>query len=324
MVATGWHSEACALRDVWDAHDEVFLNHYLVSGVEDPRINCSSIIERGLLAEMIMGSSQRSLIHDEFLFGAILCWVRSRLDEGMGAGALLDGLSRDVPSAPPGLRAIRQAVMAGPLLPWLEGYLAAPQVAGRLDLFQSAWADMLRAASADRTVEVLEFACGSANDYRFWDRFGYGRIIRYHGIDISTKNIANSRRRFPTVDFRCGDVLDSGWETASVDVVMANDLMEHLPPESAGHAISEMLRIARSEVWLGCFRLVAGNRIFGRPVGSYHVNDIGRDWLRLACPGCHLEVVDIPRLVARALPGVDYHNNRAGIVIITKPEPMDR
>ena len=69
--------------------------------------------------------------------------------------------------------------------------------------------DRWHAALADRqaaSISVLEFACGSANDYRDIEESGLARFLDYHGIDLTAKNIANARRRFPGVAFEVGDV----------------------------------------------------------------------------------------------------------------------
>jgi hypothetical protein len=246
--------------------------------------------------------------------------LRRLLDTGADAMELLEAIEARASTIPASILSIHHTCCQPGRFNWLEAYLLeqGSEHGPALEVGQALWRDRLQSATCDAPLELLEFACGSANDYRAWAACGLDRFVCYHGGDISGKNVANCRRRFPEIDFNYCDVLDSGWATASVDVVMANDLVEHLPPDAMEHAVREMVRIARSEVWIGCFHLVPGDGITVQASGDYHINGIGERWFDRICGGHDVQVVNISRLVAKTLPGIRYHNDQAGVVIIDK------
>ena len=102
---------------------------------------------------------------------------------------------------------------------------------------------------------ILEPACGSANDYRFIDRCGLSKFITYTGFDISAKNIANARTRFPNTDFRLASITDSGFADESFDYVFIHDLFEHLSLNALHQALAEVMRLIRREAWLHFFNV---------------------------------------------------------------------
>ena len=56
-------NENKALRWSWDQHPAEHLDHYLVQGIEDPRINCQSILTRALI--IVQASRHLLLEHPE-------------------------------------------------------------------------------------------------------------------------------------------------------------------------------------------------------------------------------------------------------------------
>jgi hypothetical protein len=64
-----------ALRQMWEQHDAAHLDHYLVAGVEDPRLNIQSILTRALLADSLFPDRFAALINEELRFGTILTWL---------------------------------------------------------------------------------------------------------------------------------------------------------------------------------------------------------------------------------------------------------
>jgi SAM-dependent methyltransferase len=118
--------------------------------------------------------------------------------------------------------------------------------------FQSQWRDAM-AQTATTPISVLEAACGSANDYRFFDAYGLARFLRYSGFDLSESNIVNAREMFPGIDFRCGNVFEISREDASEDFVIAFDLFEHLSLEGVDAALNEVCRVAGRGLVLNLF-----------------------------------------------------------------------
>jgi 2-polyprenyl-3-methyl-5-hydroxy-6-metoxy-1,4-benzoquinol methylase len=66
--------------------------------------------------------------------------------------------------------------------------------------------DIVRPSSS-LPVRLLDFGCGAG--HLFEHITAQGRTdIEYHGIDLSQRFIDSCRRKHPTIDFRCGDILE--------------------------------------------------------------------------------------------------------------------
>src|SRR5215217_3383450 len=118
-------------------------------------------------------------------------------------------------------------------------------VADRIDLFAQRWRDALTGCQAI-PLRVVEFACGSANDYRYFVEYGLAQFLDYTGrIDLSEKNVANAKRRFPDTDFRVGSILSLPEKRRSVDYVIGYDILEHLSLQGMFTALKTAERIAR-------------------------------------------------------------------------------
>jgi len=70
------------LKLSWDCHPSEYLDHYLVSGVEDPRINGQSILTRALLTDALYPGRFDALLTEELRFGAVLTWILQQLEKG--------------------------------------------------------------------------------------------------------------------------------------------------------------------------------------------------------------------------------------------------
>jgi len=193
-------TESDRLRRSWQRVEAETLDAYLVSGVEDPRINVQSILNRALLCDAIFPGRFTRLIEEELHFG----FTTTR--------NLIDG------NEPP---------------------------AKSLDAFQNIWRRELDGLSHEG-YSLFEPACGSANDYRYLASYGIARFFRYAGLDIAPKNVANARRRFPNVDFRVGDLMQSGLADLSFDFSFVHDLFEHLSLDGVHRAVEELLRLTSS------------------------------------------------------------------------------
>src|SRR5215468_4653252 len=68
-------TESERLARSWLQHDSAWLRDYLVSGVEDPRINLQSIFTRHFLIRAFSGEQFRDLMEHEYRFGAIMNWL---------------------------------------------------------------------------------------------------------------------------------------------------------------------------------------------------------------------------------------------------------
>jgi SAM-dependent methyltransferase len=229
------------------------LDAYLVSGHQNPRINVQSILVRHFLTRRLFGNDFDDLMDAEIRFAIGLNeTIRLRAIElGVKMGSFTD------PAKRAGVRRVDQAIE------------------GRDGEFMVRWESALAGRQAT-PISVVEFACGSANDYRAFDESGIARFLDYRGVDLTTKNIANARRRFPGVDFEIGDITRLPFPDASFDYVIASDIFEHLPPDGLSSALHEAVRLARRGVVLTFFRMSDIPDHVVRPKGLYHTNLLSR------------------------------------------------
>ena len=161
-------TEEAKLRGVWAGYRQDMLERYLVSGYQDPRINAQSILARHTLVRALFGDDFESLMREELAFAVELNEaVRVRAEElGVTISATLD------PEAYADIQRVTEVI------------------ADRAPLFAGRWRDALAGREA-APLTVLEFACGSANDYRAFADYGIARFLDYTGVDLNETNIAN-------------------------------------------------------------------------------------------------------------------------------------
>ncbi|HUW62657.1 MAG TPA: class I SAM-dependent methyltransferase [Candidatus Bathyarchaeia archaeon] len=315
------------LRWAWDRYTQEHLDSYLVSGVEDPRINFQSILTRALIADSLFSGRFDALIDAEWRFGLCLTWLLERLRNVPDGWSILDHLeNRDEAQCPHFLIETYHALQHDdcPIPDYisqaLSNFLAPALVTcvPALSVFERLWNETL-ARCPEAFLSVLEAGCGSANDYRFIVSHGLAGFVRYTGFDISAKNIANARRRFPDVDFTQASVFDIPAETGEYEYVFAHDLFEHLSPPAFDKALSEVLRVAKKEVWLSFFNMDDIPNHEFHDVGKYHLNrlSVNRTVEFMLEHASHVDVVDIPRLVSSKFGYGAYYNQRARTLIVT-------
>ena len=183
------------------------LDAYLVSGYQNPRINIQSILVRHFLIRRLFGHDFDELMDEEIRFALKLNeTLRLRaLELDVTMGSFTDAAKRA------GVRRVDEAI---------EG--RDGEFVGRWD---SALADR-QAAS----ISVLEFACGSANDYRVFAESG---LAASSTIEASTDHQEHRQRpsEVPGADFEVGDITSLRYPDDSFDYVIASDLFEHLSPD---------------------------------------------------------------------------------------------
>jgi SAM-dependent methyltransferase len=242
-------AEEAKLRGVWAGYRQDMLERYLVSGYQDPRINVPSILARHTLVRAIFGSEFDSLMREE------LAWA-VELNEAIR---------------------VRAAELGVKIKPTLDpDHLADVQrvsevIADRVPEFSGRWRDALGGRQAP-PLSVLEYACGSANDYSAFADYGIARFLDYTGVDLNETNIANARRKFPDVNFRVGSVLDLPEQDRSVDYVIGFDIMEHLSLPAMQHAMDAAVRICRRGLYFAFFRMDEVPEHVDNPRGNYHFN----------------------------------------------------
>jgi ubiquinone/menaquinone biosynthesis C-methylase UbiE len=248
----GSRLERFLLERTWNARSASMLDSYLVSGYQNPHINVQSILLRQFLAERACGGSFDALTRDEVALAVELNEVlRLRAAElGVKMGSYLN------PRKQAAVRRVDAAI--------------ADREATFVELWHAALAD------CEGSISVLELACGSANDYRAFVEYGLASCLDYRGVDLTEKNIANARRRFPGVAFEVGDVRDLRFADESLDYVVASDVFEHLSLDGMERALGEAMRVASKGVALTFFNMGESAEHEDRPTKLYHWNRLSR------------------------------------------------
>src|SRR4051794_18464806 len=96
----------------------------------------------------------------------------------------------------------------------------------------------------DRTVNILELGCGSGILVGALIRSGYSNV---RGIDVSPEQVQLARSRgLSSVEQRDLIVELPSLATASLDVVVAFDVLEHIPADHLFTVVSEMHRVLKA------------------------------------------------------------------------------
>ncbi|MEQ7005214.1 class I SAM-dependent methyltransferase [Actinopolymorpha sp. B17G11] len=297
-----WQTEAAKLRRSWAKLPAETLDDYLVSGYQNPRINAQSILARHFLLTELFGSEFEPMMREELEF----C-VDANAALRRRAGELGVAMSQ---YTDPEKRAAVKKVCA--------------VIADREGTYERKWSKALAGREAD-TLRVLEFACGSANDYRFLDAYGIARFLDYTGVDLNEDNIRNARQRFPvrgaTVRFELGSILDLPYADDSVDYVLAFDIFEHLSLPAMHKAMNEAIRIARKGVVIAFFIMVDKPDHIVRPKDSYHWNELSagriQELLKVKFPT--VRAIHIPTFLAADYGAEHSYNPKAWTVIAERP-----
>jgi len=175
-----------------------------------------------------------------------------------------------------------------------------------LNAFAAVWRSALEPLPR-RKASMLEVACGSANDYRFWAAYGLAPHLEYTGIDLNARNIENAREMFPDVRFEVGNVFELVAGGGTFDYVYVSDLFEHLSFQAIEVAVEQVSSVARRAVIVNFFEVFdgLGHHVYRRvPSRRYY-------WHTLSLPKmAHL--FERRARHVRTLPMVDYLSREAG------------
>jgi SAM-dependent methyltransferase len=321
--------ETASLVRSWMRHEDLLLRDYLVAGVEDPRLNLQSLISRQFLITAGVGDRFQELMDAELRFAVAANWLLDLFRAGSCREAWLalrQGLRCGADDAdgieiPAWIRLIFQSLPAsagGLIVPnYLEQFLtslvegAGWEFDNFLGLFMGLWREALASAPpAQPPLRVLEPACGSANDYRFIDRCGLGRLIDYTGFDLCPKNVDNARALFPSACFEVGNVFEIAAPDLAFDCVFVHDLFEHLSLEGIEAAAGEICRVTRTGICLGFFNMDEMPDHIVRPHEEYHWNTLSMERMRSLFEGLgfQTQVVHIGAFL-RSATGCDRTHN---------------
>jgi len=96
------------------------------------------------------------------------------------------------------------------------------------------------------TGVVADIGCGSGTVLALLRRRGVGR--RLIGVDLSESSIAELRATFagdPSLTFRVGSISATGLDTASCDLVICTETLEHLFPGDFAAGLAEISRVLK-------------------------------------------------------------------------------
>lgn len=336
-------NESEKLARSWMQHEASWLRDYLVSGVEDPRVNVQSILSRHFLIRALCGDTFIELMEQEYRFAAMMNWLlplAEKAGEADDLEAVLFGLRRGaddvegirIPAWAARIYGMLPASVEGILIPnYVERFLNKPQAADSrgsgaaeiLDTFSRVWAEVLgsqRSAPGLHRISVLEPACGSANDFRFFHSCGIAPLIDYTGFDLCAKNIENARALFPSMRFATGNVFAIEAPEAAFDCCVVHDLFEHLSFEGLEAAVNEICRVTRHGICAHFFQMDEIPAHVLRPVDEYHWNLLSMAATRelFARNGFQAQVLHIGTFL-RELTGCDCtHNPNAYTFLLSR------
>jgi len=292
--------EEAKLRGVWARTSPEVLDVYLVTGYQDPRLNAQSILARHTLVRALFGTRFEALMREELAHAVELNdAIRLRAKE-LGV-PLTSTMNRE------------RLAIVGQVM---------EVVADRAPVFAGRWREALAAEQAP-PLRVIEFACGSANDYRAFADYGIARFLRYTGIDLSQTNIANAKLRFPDVDFRVASILSLAEPDASVDYVIGFDILEHLSLQAMDTVLTTAIRMARRGLYFAFFRMDEQAEHLQEPRGQYHYNLLSAPAMRqhLRQHYAQVQVVHIASMLKEqyGFPHSYEYNRRAYSLIAEGP-----
>lgn len=106
-------------------------------------------------------------------------------------------------------------------------------------------------------LDLLDAGCGTGGFLRW--AIDSGALRSACGIDVASEAIERATAQVPEAVLRVGSILDLPYPSASFDVVVCNDVLQHLPQEDAVRAMEQLGRVARP-----------GGAILVRTRGSRH------------------------------------------------------
>ena len=302
VLPMGDRAERFLLERTWSSGSAAMLDRYLVAGYQNPRLNLQSIALRHVLVSRLFGAEFESIMDEEIRFAI-------GLNESLRARAGELGVKMGSYRNPIKQAAVRRVDAA---------------IADRQMQLVDRWRSTLEGRPSE-PISVLELACGSANDYRAFAESGLARHLDYIGVDLSAKNVANARRRFPGASFEVGNILELPYPDASFDEVIASDIFEHLSPESMEAALEEAMRLARHGLILTFFNMADAPDHEIQRRRAYHWNRLSRPRIeaRLRESFASVSAIPIARLLRDRYGYAHSYNRHAWTIVARRAAPAD-
>ena len=327
------------LQRSWMQHDSAKLRDYLVSDVEDPRINIQSILSRHFILEQLGGPDFATLREQELRFALVMNWLlclHKACITFEDLESILFGLRRGADSVEgvpiPGFVTQAHKGLAHANERWnIPDYFELAFAGGKqalndtLPVFQGVWSRVLQEQKASQKISLVEPACGSANDYRFLETFGLARFLNYTGFDLCEKNITNARELFPKARFDVGNMLETGYSDGSFRCAVVHDLFEHLSIRAMERAIDELCRIVSGAVCVGFFSMHEGEEHVVRPMDDYHWNKLSTGRIKdlFSRHGFEVQVIHVDSFLRACFHFEQTHNKDAYTFVARKRRVSD-
>jgi SAM-dependent methyltransferase len=107
-------------------------------------------------------------------------------------------------------------------------------------------------------ISVLDVGCGTGGFLRF--ALDSGSPVRACGVDVSSAALELAGTRVPEAELALAPAWDTPYGDAAFDLVVTNDVLQHLPEERVPDTLAELRRVLRpgGTLWLrtnGALRL---------------------------------------------------------------------
>src|SRR5206468_10090935 len=115
------------------------------------------------------------------------------------------------------------------------------------------WQDGMRSITAavlgarlERSHQtLLDAGCGTGGFLAWLAQTG--AFDRLHGVDVSPEAISLARGAVPSAEFHVASVRSLPFESDAFDVVVLNDVMQHLDEQEIGPSLQESCRVLRAD-----------------------------------------------------------------------------
>lgn len=75
---------------------------------------------------------------------------------------------------------------------------------------------------------IIDLGCGDGRSVPIWSLFG-----KAIGFELSSSAVANAKQNFPFIQYESGNALDTQLPSGSVDVVISQEVIEHIENQQA-------------------------------------------------------------------------------------------
>jgi len=165
---------------------------------------------------------------------------------------------------------------------------------------------------------LLDAGCG-AGGFLAWAR-GLGVFDRLCGIDVSAEAIAIARDVLPEADFRVGSLRELPYESGSFDLVVLNDVLQHLHEDELEADLRELRRVlcadgallVRTNGGLRAFRARDDWRRYDRSTLARELHRAGFRTERLTAANMALSLFGLARGRTPRAPTAERHGIPAG------------